>query len=84
MERAQKKTSSIADDTEEEIRVQEEPSPALPSCVLICECVSPITTLREEMTMKVNARCNECARNLSNEKILAKLTARDAIAQDCN
>ena len=34
------------------------------------------------MTMKVNDRLNECARNLSDEKLLAKLSARDAVAQE--
>ena len=72
LERAQKRASSTAsDDTEKEIRVKR---PALASCVLFCERVSPTTALREEMTMKVNDRLNECARNLSDMKTTSEST----------
>ena len=34
------------------------------------------------MTMKLNARVNECARNLSNMKLLAELSPDDVVAQE--
>lgn len=84
LERAQKRASSTAaDDTEEEIRVKRPrtPQPSQAVC-FICERGSPTTALREAMTMKVNDRLNECAKNLSDEKLLAKLSAGDAVAQE--
>ena len=72
LERVKKGASSTAaDDTKEEIRVKS-----------VCERESPTTALREVMTRKVNDRLNECARNLSDEKILARLSAGDAGAQE--
>ena len=76
-------SSTAADDTEDEIRVNRprtpQPSPAVG---FICERVSPTTALREAMTMKVNDRLNECAGELSDEKLIAKLRAGDAVAQE--
>ena len=37
---------------------------------------------REAMTMQVNKRINECAKTISNKKLLAKLNAIDVIAQE--
>ena len=38
--------------------------------------------LREAMTMQVNKRINECAKTISDKKLLAKLSAGDVIAQE--
>lgn len=38
--------------------------------------------LREAMTMQVNKRINECAKTLSDRKLLAKLSVGDVIAQE--
>ncbi len=38
--------------------------------------------LREAMTMKLNKRLNECAKNLSDGKLLAKLSTGDVVAQE--
>ena len=38
--------------------------------------------LREAMTMQLNDRFNPCAQNLQDEKLLAKLSIGDAVAQE--
>ena len=38
--------------------------------------------LREAMTINVNSRINECARLLSDQNLLAKMSAGDVIAQE--
>ena len=38
--------------------------------------------LREAMTIQVNKRINECAKTISDKKLLAKLSAGDVIAQE--
>lgn len=48
--------------------------------VFLCETQGG--ELREAMTMKVNMRINECARTLNDGKLLAKLSAREFIAQE--
>lgn len=82
LERAQKRASSTARDAEDiKIKSPRTSQPTKSVC-FICEHESPMTTLREAMTMKLNDRVNECARNLSDEKLLAKLSAGDVVAQE--
>lgn len=46
----------------------------------ICEKEASSSELRQVMTMNLNNRLNECARNLNDRRLLAKLSAGDAIA----
>ena len=85
LERAQKRASTAAEDTEDTKGIhvkrlrRSQQSKAL---CFICEDESATSPLRDAMTMKLNERVNECARNLSDEKLLAKLIAGDVVAQE--
>jgi len=83
LESSQKRESSTATVDTEEIHVKRPrtPQPSQAVC-FICEDESQTTALREAMTMKVNDTLNECARKLSDEKLLAKLSAEDTVAQE--
>ena len=48
----------------------------------LCEKVSPESDLRHAMTMQLNKRLNECAKNLNDGRLLAKLSGGDVIAQE--
>ena len=48
----------------------------------ICDDESITAPLREAMTMEVNTSLNECARNLGDTTLLAKLSASDVVAQE--
>ncbi|KAL7381910.1 hypothetical protein ABVT39_020427 [Epinephelus coioides] len=86
LERAQKRASSAAaEDTEDTKGIKvKRPRRSQPSQALcfICEDESALPPLRDAMTMNVNERLNECARNLSDTKLLAKLSAGDVVAQE--
>lgn len=64
-----------------EIRVKRPrtPQPSQAVC-FICGCESPTTAFWEAMTMELNDMLNECATNLSDEKLLAKLMHNMLIA----
>ena len=55
--------------------------PELVQC-FICENFFGQSEVREAMTMQLNDRLNQCAQNLQDEKLLAKLSVGDAIAQE--
>ena len=48
----------------------------------ICDKEASSSELRQVMTMNLNKRLNECARNLNDGKLLARLSVGDAIAQE--
>lgn len=48
----------------------------------LCEKEDVISNLRQAMTMKLNDRLNQCARNLNHGSLLAKLSAGDVVAQE--
>jgi hypothetical protein len=48
----------------------------------ICENFFGRSEVREAMTMQLNDRLNQCAQNLQDETLLAKLSVGDAIAQE--
>ena len=58
-----------------------EVEPELVQC-FICEKFVGRSEVREAMTMQLNDRPNQCAQNLQDEKLLAKLSVGDAIAQE--
>ena len=85
LERAQKRASTAAEDTEDpkDIHVKRtRRSQSSNALCFICEDESATAQLRDAMTMQVNERINECARNLSDMKLLAKLSAGDVVAQE--
>ncbi|CAC5368907.1 unnamed protein product [Mytilus coruscus] len=48
----------------------------------ICDIESPLFSLREAMTMKLNQRLVDCATPLQDKQLLAKLSSGDVIAQE--
>ena len=48
----------------------------------ICDKEASSSELRQVMTMNLNNKLNECARNLNDGKLLARLSGGDAIAQE--
>jgi len=48
----------------------------------LCEQEAPTSELRHAMTMQLNRKLNECAKTLNDGRLLAKLSAGDAIAQE--
>ena len=48
----------------------------------ICDKEASSSELRQVMTMNLNNRLNECARNVNDGKLLARLSIGDAIAQE--
>ena len=48
----------------------------------ICDKEASSSELRQVMTMSLNNRLNECARNVNDGKLLARLSIGDAIAQE--
>ena len=48
----------------------------------LCEKEAPASELRQAMTMKLDKRLNECAQNLNDGKLLARLSGGDAVAQE--
>ena len=59
----------------------EERSLHLEEC-FICEKQASRSELREAMTMQLNTRLHLCAQNLQDQKLLAKLSAGDVVAQE--
>ena len=56
-----------------------------PQCTeecFICEKPSSHSELHEMMTMKINMLLHQCATNLQDKKLLAKLSAGDVVAQE--
>ena len=52
------------------------------SVCFLCEKEAPKSSLRQAMTMQLNRRVNECAQNLNDGKLLAKLSGGDVVAQE--
>ena len=48
----------------------------------LCEKENPTSELRQAMTMQLDKRLNECARNLNNGKLLALLSGGNVFAQE--
>jgi hypothetical protein len=48
----------------------------------LCEKENPTSELRQAMTMQLDKRLNECARNLNGGKLLAVLCGGDVVAQE--
>lgn len=63
------------------ITTAEEQPHCLDEC-FICEKPSSRSELHETMTMKINTRLHQCATNLQDKKLLAKLSAGDVVAQE--
>jgi hypothetical protein len=59
----------------------EERSLHLEEC-FICEKQASRSELREAMTMQLNTRHHQCAQNLQDQNLLAKLSAGDVVAQE--
>jgi RNA processing factor Prp31 len=57
-----------------------EVEPELVQCFICEKCVGR-SEIREAMTMQLNDRLNQCAQNLQDKKLLAKLSVGDAVAQ---
>lgn len=78
---ATKRASTAATDTEETQSKMQRTSqqPHAPECFL---CDATGSTVREAMTMKLNKRLNECAKTLNDGRLIAILSAGDAVAQE--
>ena len=48
----------------------------------LCEKEAPVSELRRAMTMELDQQLNECARNLNDGKLLARLSGGDVVAQE--
>ena len=51
-------------------------------CFILCEKENQTSELRQAMTMQLDKRLNECARNLNDGKLLAVLSGGDVVAQE--
>ena len=47
-----------------------------------CDKKKPVSELQQAMTMQLNKRLNECARNLNDGKLLAILSGGDVVAME--
>ena len=52
-----------------------------PEC-FVCDEEEPKSDLRQVMTMNLDKRLNDCVQTLNDEKLMAKLSGGDAIAQE--
>ena len=52
------------------------------SSVFLCKKQEPKSKLRKAMAMELDQRLNECARNLNDGKLLARLTGGDILAHE--
>ena len=50
--------------------------------MFLCEKQEPKSELRKAVIMELDQRLNECARNLNDGKLLARLTGGDIVAQE--
>lgn len=83
LERAKKRASTEESTTDERVCKMRRASHEIGrSECFLCEKEAPPSALRQAMTMQLNARLNECARTLNDGRLLAKLSAGDAVAQE--
>ena len=83
LERAKKRRSTSPSSSAEgraKIRRTSLASSSKQSECFLCEKVAPTSSLRHAMTMQLNKRVNECATNLNDGKLLAKLSGGDVVA----
>ena len=81
LERARKRRRT----TEE--RVEDVPSKRRRSSIenracFLCDKEAPLSDLRKAMTLELDERLNECAKNLNDGKLLAVLSSGDIVAQE--
>lgn len=79
LERANKRSSTIQSDPGEGPSKMRRTSLEVKKCFL-CEKLEPVAELRQAMTMQLNERINECAKNLNDGKLLAILSGGDVVA----
>ena len=83
LQRAQKRKRPTGDGNESNSSSNKAPwrgsAPQKAECFL---CEEEGAEVREAMTMKLNKKVNECAKTISDGKLLAKLTAGDVVAQE--
>ena len=79
LERATKRAAEIQNDPGEGHSKMRRTSMEVQRCFL-CEKIQPKSKLRQAMTMQLNERLNECARNLNDGKLLAVLSGGDVVA----
>lgn len=79
LERATKRAAEIQNSPDETRTKMRRTSMEMEQCFL-CEKKEPTSELRQAMTMQLNERLNECARNLNDGRILALLSGGDVVA----
>lgn len=79
LERATKRATEIQNNPGESRAKVRRSSMEMQHCFL-CEKKEPTSELRQAMTMQLNERLNECARNLNDGKLLALLSGGDVVA----
>ena len=83
LQRAQKRKASSDSPTDGSRLKVRRASLDCQQCFL-CEKQEPKSELRKAMTMELDQKLNECARNLNDGKLLARLTGGDIVAQELN
>ena len=76
---ATKRAAEIQNDTGEGHSKMRRTSMEVQWC-FFCDNIQPKSKLRQAMTMQLNERLNECARNLNDGKLLAVLSGGDVVA----
>ena len=83
LERARKRMSSADSSSEERSsKIQRTKIDPKQLVCFLCEKEAQVSELRQAMTMQLNHRLNECARNLNNGRLLAILSGGDVVAQE--
>lgn len=79
LQRATKRAAEIQNSPDETCTKMRRTSMEMEKCFL-CEKKEPTSELRQAMTMQLNERLNECARNLNDGRLLALLSGGDVVA----
>ncbi|KAL0198142.1 hypothetical protein M9458_006682, partial [Cirrhinus mrigala] len=79
LKRATKRAAETQNDPGEGHQKIRRASTEVQQCFL-CEKMEPTSEMRQAMTMQLNERLNECARNLNDGKLLALLSGGDVVA----
>jgi len=81
LERAQKRVSNVAPSAGRN-KIRRSNLEGQTSVCFICENEDTTSKLRQAMTMQINTRLNECAHNLNDGALLAKLSGGDVVPQE--
>ena len=82
LERARKRSANEKDTGECSKPIKSRRSSFGNNVCFLCEQEAPKSDLRRAMTIELDRRLNECARNLEDGKLLATLSGGDVVAQE--